>query len=298
MVYAYSSSFLKAPMGALKTLDAFKISLRDLGVVDELSFVQMISFLLFVVAFIATVLTFRKGLYRAQLTQLTWTALILTFIVGQMKFALYMVHEGLFWFLFPVSLVVANDTFAYFSGLAFGRRFIRTQLIELSPKKTWEGFIGGFILTVLYGMLGAPVWGSFRFLRCSFEELQKDSAVCFSDYLFAPALDGSLPITKHAIWYALFASIIAPFGGFFASAVKRAFKIKDFDSVIPGHGGITDRVDCQLINQLFNYVYYTTFIGALHLTMPFAQIKAFVDRLDEREKTELYESLKKSLNVA
>jgi hypothetical protein len=45
----------------------------------------------------------------------------------------------------------------------------------------------------------------------------------------------------------LFASIIAPFGGFFASGFKRAFKIKDFSDSIPGHGGITDKMDCQAV---------------------------------------------------
>ena len=45
---------------------------------------------------------------------------------------------------------------------------------------------------------------------------------------------------------AIFASIIAPFGGFFASGFKRGFKIKDFGDSIPGHGGMTDRMDCQV----------------------------------------------------
>ena len=45
---------------------------------------------------------------------------------------------------------------------------------------------------------------------------------------------------------AAFASIIAPFGGFFASGFKRGFKIKDFGDSIPGHGGMTDRMDCQV----------------------------------------------------
>ena len=45
---------------------------------------------------------------------------------------------------------------------------------------------------------------------------------------------------------AMFASIIAPFGGFFASGFKRSFKIKDFGDSIPGHGGMTDRMDCQV----------------------------------------------------
>ena len=44
----------------------------------------------------------------------------------------------------------------------------------------------------------------------------------------------------------MFASFIAPFGGFFASGFKRGFKIKDFGDSIPGHGGVTDRFDCQV----------------------------------------------------
>lgn len=50
----------------------------------------------------------------------------------------------------------------------------------------------------------------------------------------------------HSLVMALFASLIAPFGGFFASGFKRSFKIKDFGDSIPGHGGMTDRMDCQV----------------------------------------------------
>jgi phosphatidate cytidylyltransferase len=58
----------------------------------------------------------------------------------------------------------------------------------------------------------------------------------------------------------LFASIIAPFGGFFASGFKRAFKIKDFGDSIPGHGGITDRMDCQMVMAVFAYIYHQSFV--------------------------------------
>jgi len=58
----------------------------------------------------------------------------------------------------------------------------------------------------------------------------------------------------------IFASVIGPFGGFFASGFKRAFKIKDFGDVIPGHGGIMDRFDCQFLMATFVNVYIHSFI--------------------------------------
>jgi phosphatidate cytidylyltransferase len=56
------------------------------------------------------------------------------------------------------------------------------------------------------------------------------------------------PFQLHALVLSMFASSIAPFGGFFASGFKRAFNIKDFGDTIPGHGGIVDRFDCQVRN--------------------------------------------------
>lgn len=53
------------------------------------------------------------------------------------------------------------------------------------------------------------------------------------------------PYQLHLLVFAVFASLVAPFGGFFASGFKRAFNIKDFGHSIPGHGGMTDRMDCQ-----------------------------------------------------
>jgi len=54
-----------------------------------------------------------------------------------------------FRFIVPVSMIVINDVMAYMFGFFFGR----TPLIKLSPKKTWEGFIGGGISTVILGLL-------------------------------------------------------------------------------------------------------------------------------------------------
>merc|ERR1712025_1266433 len=74
---------------------------------------------------------------------------------------------------------------------------------------------------------------------------------------------GVMPIQYHGLVLALFASLVAPFGGFFASAIKRAYGLKDFATMIPGHGGFMDRLDCQFLMAFFTWVHFTTFIKPL-----------------------------------
>ncbi|KAH9798107.1 phosphatidate cytidylyltransferase 1 [Citrus sinensis] len=161
------------------------------------------------------------------------------------------------WFLLPASLIVINDIAAYIFGFFFGR----TPLIKLSPKKTWEGFIGASVATITSAFVLANIMGRFQWLTCPRKDLATGWLHCDPGPLFKPEsfpLPGwlpwkeitILPVQWHALCLGLFASIIAPFGGFFASGFKRAFKIKDFGDSIPGHGGITDRMDCQILTAL------------------------------------------------
>ena len=103
----------------------------------------------------------------------------------------------------------------------------------------------------MHGALGFPQDVSVR--AASSHRRAKMCAAVFSEYAvprqlaFFWTLVGKEPILHmepfliHTVVLALFASLIAPFGGFFASGFKRAFKIKDFGDVIPGHGGLMDR---------------------------------------------------------
>jgi phosphatidate cytidylyltransferase len=70
-------------------------------------------------------------------------------VVAQSSAIINNIYEGLVWFIFPCLLVISNDTFAYIFGFFLGK----TRLIELSPKKTWEGFVGGFFSTLFWAML-------------------------------------------------------------------------------------------------------------------------------------------------
>lgn len=64
----------------------------------------------------------------------------------------------------------------------------------------------------------------------------------------------------HLIVFVFFTGLVAPFGGFFASGLKRALDIKDFSNIIPGHGGFTDRIDCIWVMMVFISIYLVEII--------------------------------------
>ncbi|XP_058081298.1 phosphatidate cytidylyltransferase 1-like isoform X2 [Magnolia sinica] len=218
-------------------------------------------------------------IYMGHLYIWAMVVIIQIFMVSELFNLLRRAHESrslpgfrlLNWFLLPASLIVINDIAAYIFGFFFGR----TPLIKLSPKKTWEGFIGASVATIFSAFVLANVLGHFQWLTCPRKDLSTGWLYCDPGPMFKPeyyTLPGwlpvwfpwkevpILPVQWHALALGLFASIIAPFGGFFASGFKRAFKIKDFGDSIPGHGGITDRMDCQMVMAVFAYIYLQSFI--------------------------------------
>jgi len=129
---------------------------------------------------------------------------------------LYLRHQegGQFWVLYVVAVVAAADIGAYFFGKLFGSRKLAPAV---SPGKTWEGFAGGLVVSQLFA-LGLFVYFS----------LAKQSPL--------PSLDILLFVT------ALLAAV-SVLGDLFESILKRGCGLKDSGSILPGHGGILDRLD-------------------------------------------------------
>lgn len=117
--------------------------------------------------------------------------------------------QGLNWFIFLLAVVFAGDTFAYIFGVLFGRR---KMMPAVSPKKSWEGSFGG-----LFGSLVA-------------------AALC--GYFLLPEFNLSFLMPL-----ALFAGYAGQFGDFFESLLKRVAEVKDSGKIMPGHGGVLDRID-------------------------------------------------------
>lgn len=283
---------------------------------------SFMSYALYMAGFVMFVLSLKRGMYLYQFGQYAWTHMILMIIFVPSSFFVSNIFEGLIWFLLPCALIIANDIMAYLAGFFFGR----TPLIKLSPKKTWEGFIGGFIGTVIVAALLADIMSRFKWMTCPRPDLSLGRLDCTPDPIFTPTtytaqdladvMPGQVlelarlagqqlppdlrdelvglqvvmkPIAVHAMILAVFASLVAPFGGFFASGFKRAFKMKDFGQTIPGHGGVTDRFDCQMIMAMFAYVYYWNYVASTELTVGDALDVAL--KLDQHHQLELWARL-------
>lgn len=135
--------------------------------------------------------------------------------------------EGWSWLLLTIGAVFGSDSGGYFAGRYFGRRKL---LPEVSPKKTVEGAagaVGGAILAAL----------------------------------LMHVLVGPLALTPgRVVMLAVVMSVLAQFGDLVESALKRAFGAKDSGWIIPGHGGILDRLDSLLFPFVFAY-YYAAVVG-------------------------------------
>ena len=129
-------------------------------------------------------------------------------------------QHGLILFIFLIVLVVLTDSAAYFTGRVWGKHQLAPKI---SPKKTVEGAIGGWVA----GAGFATLFGLANHL--------------FTEMWVLTVLAVSLPI-------------LSQIGDLIASALKRRYGIKDYGKIFPGHGGVMDRVDSQMLAGLLLYV--------------------------------------------
>merc|ERR1719440_1972976 len=105
-----------------------------------------------------------------------------------------------------------------------------------------------------------------------------------------------MPMQIHGLGLAIYASLVAPWGGFFASAIKRAYNKKDFDSFIPGHGGLVDRMDCQIVMIIFCYFHYQTFINTTNRIFHVEYIISLLSEMSLEDQEKIYQTLQVSLS--
>ena len=268
-----------------------------------LKYHKFICFMLYCFGFLLFLKSLTKGYYRYQFRQFAYIHIIFMIFGYISSMIISNIYNGIIWYLLPVSCVVINDISAYF----WGRRFGKHSLSSLSPKKTWEGFIGAFFSTLVWCYLYTKLLSKYEMFLCPVEKfslipfnlnsIHCDTSELLKKYEFSFSLFGKLfnfcltNIEFHSLAIGLFASSIAPLGGLFASGFKRSIKIKDFADTIPGHGGLTDRMDCEMLNGAFVYIYLNQFVfydGAKIMD----NILKKIMKLNHEEQVAIYEKLK------
>ena len=135
--------------------------------------------------------------------------------------------HGLLIFLFIVLICVSTDI----GGYIFGKLFKGPKLTKISPKKTYAGVFGGYFLSII-----------FTNLFTNYSELFTDQNFGKDDFVFV-----------------LIISTVSQVGDIIISYFKRLSKIKDTGKLIPGHGGILDRIDGMLFAFPFYFIFYLIF---------------------------------------
>jgi phosphatidate cytidylyltransferase len=130
--------------------------------------------------------------------------------------------DGMWWFIIVLPPIWVSDGAAFFVGRKYGRHKMSQRT---SPNKSWEGYIGGLIGGALFAWLMA-----------------------YLAHVSAPAI---MPIS--GLILGLVISAIAPLGDLGESLLKRCFGVKDSSNLLPGHGGVLDRVDTWLWAAVIGY---------------------------------------------
>ncbi len=140
---------------------------------------------------------------------------------------------GAIWTIYTLLAVWAGDIFAYFVGKSLGRHRMSP---EISPKKTWEGAVASILASIIVGMLWiqhAPGISS-ALLRVGLIDRR----------------DGMFGLEQPPLWPIILLSavvnIAAQLGDLVESLIKRGAGVKDSGTILPGHGGMLDRIDAML----------------------------------------------------
>jgi phosphatidate cytidylyltransferase len=203
--------------------------------VSALKFVLGLGFACAIVPFIFLTITMR----RAQLSGAYPAAAASTFAFVYIAVPMAMLVQlrqqwaGAFWLLYLLLVVWSGDIFAYFVGRSVGRHLMAPRI---SPKKTWEGAAASLVASLTVGIL------LFNY------------ALPISSFLLRVGLiqrrDGLFGLEKPELWPILSLTVVlniaAQLGDLVESLIKRGAGVKDSGTILPGHGGMLDRIDALL----------------------------------------------------
>ena len=134
------------------------------------------------------------------------------------------IDEGLLYVFFVLIICISTDI----GGFTFGKLFKGPKLTSISPNKTYSGVLGSYILSIIFSTI---------FINYFEDNLQKNNLIFTYFFIFL-------------------ISSISQLGDLLLSYFKRRSKIKDTGNIIPGHGGILDRIDGMIFAFPFSYILF------------------------------------------
>jgi phosphatidate cytidylyltransferase len=143
-------------------------------------------------------------------------------LIGSFLISLRNLPDGKWWVMLVLPSVWLVDTGAYLIGSRYGKHKLSPRL---SPKKTWEGFFAGIVFGVVIGAVLAALW-----------------------HLMSPAVT----IERGAL-IGFLMGVLTPLGDLGESMIKRQAGVKDSSQILPGHGGVLDRIDSWLWAGVIGY---------------------------------------------
>jgi phosphatidate cytidylyltransferase len=202
---------------------------------DTAIFIATIGFAAAIAPFVFLIVAMRRVDLTTGFPAAAVSALAFTYVALPLAFLVQIRQQwsGAFMLLYLLLVVWAGDIFAYFIGQSLGRHLMSPRI---SPKKTWEGALASLIASVGVGVL-----------------LYKYALPISSAFLTVGLMqrrDGYFALQAPPLWSTLLLSaainIAAQLGDLVESLIKRGAGVKDSGAILPGHGGMLDRIDALL----------------------------------------------------
>jgi len=238
---ALSAAMVYEVLLATKYLRNLTITIYSLIFVVTFPFVLNYDYLMFRIRYVSfgfiiglfvIMLFSHKKVNMAEVALVAFVSVCIPFSISSigLMFDNLPVHRT-FCIVYTLTITWISDAGAYFTGTFFGKHKLAP---DISPKKTWEGFVGGIVTAVLFGALlakGYELW----------------------EYIF----NGAHTFTTDLPYLAILAipcSVLGVLGDLSASLLKRECSVKDFGNIMPGHGGVLDRFDSALFTLPLVYL--------------------------------------------
>src|SRR5712671_5476485 len=211
------------------------VTVAETPQVSALKFVLGVCFVAAIAPFVFLTITMRRAQMSGGYPAAAASAFAFAYIALPMAMLVQLRQQwgGAFWLLYLLLVVWAGDIFAYFVGRSVGRHLMAPRI---SPKKTWEGAAASLAASLMVGTL------LFTYALQISSFLLRVGLIQRRDGLFGLERPEWWPI----ILLTLAVNVAAQLGDLVESLIKRGAGVKDSGTILPGHGGMLDRIDALL----------------------------------------------------